>query len=63
MKKFTIYKMIQTEIVEIFRQFITELTNEQRQGIETGEQAYNYLTEELYRKVMHIIILRKLTGK
>ena len=55
--------MIQTEIVEIFRQFITELTNEQRQGIETGEQAYNYLTEELYRKVMHIIILRKLTGK
>jgi len=71
MKMFTIYKMDQAEIEEIFLEFLTGLTDEQKKSIETDEQAYEFfnydveeeIKEELYRKAMNIINWKRVIEK
>ena len=63
MKMFTIYKMDQAEIEEIFLQFLTGLTDDEKKSIETDEQAYEFfnydveeeIKEELYRRAMNAV--------
>lgn len=60
--------MEQAEIEEIFLQFLTGLTDEQKRGIESDEDAYAYFTydveeeikEELYRRAMNAVNWKKL---
>ena len=63
--------MDQAEIEEIFLQFLTGLTDEQKRGIESDEDAYAYFTydveeeikEELYRRAMNVINWNKIIKK
>jgi hypothetical protein len=63
--------MDQVEIEEIFLQFLTGLTDEQKKSIETDEQAYTYfnydveeeIKEELYRKAMNVINWKRVIEK
>jgi len=71
MKMFTIYKMDQAEIEEIFLQFLTGLTDDEKKSIETDEQAYEFfnfdveeeIKEELYRRAMNIINWKRVIEK
>ena len=55
--------MDQVEIEEIFLQFLTGLTDDEKKSIETDEQAYAFFTydveeeikEELYRRAMNAV--------
>lgn len=55
--------MERSEIEEIFLQFLTSLTDDEKKSIETDEQAYEFFTydveeeikEELYRRAMNAI--------
>lgn len=55
--------MDQVEIEEIFLQFLTGLTDDEKKSIETDEQAYEFFTydveeeikEELYRRAMNAV--------
>lgn len=55
--------MDQAEIEEIFLQFLTGLTDDEKKSIETDEQAYAFFTydveeeikEELYRRAMNAV--------
>jgi len=63
--------MDQAEIEEIFLEFLTGLTDEQKKSIETDEQAYEFfnydveeeIKEELYRKAMNIINWKRVIEK
>ena len=63
--------MDQAEIEEIFLQFLTGLTDEQKKSIETDEQAYEFfnydveeeIKEELYRKAMNVINWKRVIEK
>jgi hypothetical protein len=63
--------MDQAEIEEIFLQFLTGLTDEQKKSIDTDEQAYAFfncdveeeIKEELYRRAMNAIDWNKLIKK
>jgi hypothetical protein len=71
MKMFTIYKMDQAEIEEIFLQFLTGLTDDEKKSIETDEQAYEFfnfdveeeIKEELYRRAMNAIDWKRVIEK
>ena len=55
--------MDQAEIEEIFLQFLTGLTDDEKKSIETDEQAYEFfnydveeeIKEELYRRAMNAV--------
>ena len=63
--------MDQAEIEEIFLQFLTGLTDDEKKSIETDEQAYEFFTydveeeikEELYRRAMNVINWNKIIKK
>lgn len=63
--------MDQVEIEEIFLQFLTGLTDDEKKSIETDEQAYEFfnydveeeIKEELYRKAMNVINWKKIIEK
>jgi hypothetical protein len=63
--------MDQAEIEEIFLQFLTGLTDDEKKSIETDEQAYEFfnfdveeeIKEELYRRAMNVINWDKLLKK
>ena len=71
MKMFTIYKMDQAEIEEIFLEFLTGLTDDEKKSIETDEQAYEFfnfdveeeIKEELYRRAMNAIDWKRVIEK
>ena len=63
--------MDQTEIEEIFLQFLTGLTDDEKKSIETDEQAYEFfnydveeeIKEELYRRAMNVINWKRVIEK
>ena len=63
--------MDQAEIEEIFLEFLTGLTDDEKKSIETDEQAYEFFTydveeeikEELYRRAMNVINWNKIIKK
>jgi len=63
--------MDQAEIEEIFLQFLTGLTDDEKKSIETDEQAYEFfnfdveeeIKEELYRRAMNIINWKRVIEK
>ena len=63
--------MDQAEIEEIFLQFLSGLTDDEKKSIETDEQAYEFFTydveeeikEELYRRAMNVINWNKIIKK
>ena len=63
--------MDQAEIEEIFLQFLSGLTDDEKKSIETDEQAYEFFTydveeeikEELYRRAMNVIKWNKIIKK
>jgi hypothetical protein len=63
--------MDQAEIEEIFLQFLTGLTDDEKKSIETDEQAYEFfnfdveeeIKEELYRRAMNAIDWNKIIKK
>jgi hypothetical protein len=63
--------MDQVEIEEIFLQFLTGLTDDEKKSIETDEQAYEFfnfdveeeIKEELYRRAMNVINWKRVIEK
>jgi hypothetical protein len=63
--------MDQAEIEEIFLEFLTGLTDDEKKSIETDEQAYEFfnfdveeeIKEELYRRAMNAIDWNKIIKK
>jgi hypothetical protein len=63
--------MDQAEIEEIFLQFLTGLTDDEKKSIETDEQAYEFfnydveeeIKEELYRRAFSIINWKRVIEK
>jgi len=63
--------MDQAEIEEIFLQFLTGLTDDEKKSIETDEQAYEFfnfdveeeIKEELYRRAMNVINWKRVIEK
>jgi hypothetical protein len=63
--------MDQAEIEEIFLEFLTGLTDDEKKSIQTDEQAYEFfnfdveeeIKEELYRRAMNAIDWDKLIKK
>ena len=63
--------MDQAEIEEIFLQFLTGLTDDEKKSIETDEQAYEFfnfdveeeIKEELYRRAMNAIDWKRVIEK
>ena len=63
--------MDQVEIEEIFLQFLSGLTDDEKKSIETDEQAYEFfnydveeeIKEELYRRAMNVINWKRLIEK
>ena len=63
--------MDQAEIEEIFLQFLTGLTDDEKKSIETDEQAYEFfnfdveeeIKEELYRRSMNAVDWNKIIKK
>ena len=63
--------MDQAEIEEIFLQFLSGLTDDEKKSIETDEQAYEFfnfdveeeIKEELYRRAMNAIDWNKIIEK
>lgn len=63
--------MDQAEIEEIFLEFLTGLTDDEKKSIETDEQAYEFfnfdveeeIKEELYRRAMNAVDWNKIIKK
>lgn len=63
--------MDQAEIEEIFLEFLTGLTDDEKKSIETDEQAYEFfnfdveeeIKEELYRRAMNAIDWKRVIEK